>query len=239
MHLKNVGSKRFFIANVGVLVISAVALIGLSRDARLDFAIARLFYDTAAGGFYLRDHHWLRAIGHDGLKWFVLTVWLGALAVAVASLSAKRLRAARADLWWFCIAALAVALVISWLKSQNAHACPWDLHAFGGFQFWYALLEAPAASRPGRCWPGGHASGGFALVAGYFAWRDSRRSFARLWLVSGLGLGASMSAVQIARGAHFLTHNLWTLWWSWAVCLALYALRSAYAAAPRLDPRSL
>lgn len=228
--LTDVRFKLFFTTHASVLVISALALIVLSRDARLDFAMARLFYDTATNSFYLRDNRWLEAVGHDGLKWFVLIIWLGALALAVASLSVKRLRAARADLWWFCIAAAAVALLVSWLKSQNAHACPWDLDAFGGHKLWYALLDTPPASQPGRCWPGGHASGGFALVAGYFAWRDSRRSLARFWLVLGLGLGAIMSAVQIARGAHFLSHNLWTLWWSWLVCLALYALRCAYDA---------
>ena len=32
------------------------------------------------------------------------------------------------------------------------------------------------------------------------------------------------STVQMLRGAHFLSHQLWTLWWCWAVCLAVYGL---------------
>jgi membrane-associated PAP2 superfamily phosphatase len=33
-----------------------------------------------------------------------------------------------------------------------------------------------------------------------------------------------MSLVQVIRGAHFLSHNLWSLWIVWAVCSIGYFL---------------
>lgn len=219
---------RFIYANVIVLALAGAALLWLARDGRVDFAVAQLFFDPARDGFYLRDQVWLSAVGHDGLKWFALIVWLVVFAAALASLFHRRLKATRADLWWFCIAALCAALFVSWLKSQNAHACPWDIDVFGGTKPWYPLLANPPLDQPGRCWPGGHAAGGFSLLAGYFVWRDSNRSLARFWLTFSLSLGLLMSLTQIARGAHFLSHNLWTLWWCALVCLIFYSARRAF-----------
>src|SRR5690606_16500174 len=77
---------------------------------------------------------------------------------------------------------------------------------------------------PGLCWPGGHASGGFALAAAYFVLRDSRPHSARWMLAIGLLFGCVMSIVQMVRGAHFLSHNLWSLWLVWATCFVIDVL---------------
>ncbi|MHA3054255.1 hypothetical protein [Acinetobacter sp. ANC 4633] len=37
-----------------------------------------------------------------------------------------------------------------------------------------------------------------------------------------------MSGVQMLRGAHFLSHNLWTLWWTWAIDLVIYSIQAHY-----------
>lgn len=219
---------RFIYANVIVLALAGLALLWLARDGRIDFAIAQLFFDSARGGFYLRDQYWLSVVGHDVLKWFALIVWLGMFAAAILSLFSLRLKIACAELWWFCVASIAAVLWVSWLKSHNAHACPWDLDVFGGVKPWYPLLGTPPLDEPGRCWPGGHAAGGFSLLAGYFVWRDSNRSLARFWLMSSLTLGFVMSLTQVARGAHLLSHNLWTAWWCALVCLLFYSTRRAF-----------
>lgn len=217
--------KRFLYANSIILAFGGSALLWLSRDARVDFAIANLFFDPARAGFYLRDAYWLSTVAHDALKWFALAIWVTMLGLAVASLWIPRLQSVRANAWWFCGTSLAAVVLVAWLKSQNAHACPWDIDLFGGIRPWYPLLDAAPTDRPGRCWPGGHAAGGFALLAGYYMWRDSQRSLARFWLALSLALGAVMSAAQIARGAHFLSHNLWTLWWCVLVCASFYSIR--------------
>jgi membrane-associated PAP2 superfamily phosphatase len=91
---------------------------------------------------------------------------------------------------------------------------------FGGLeqarQFWFT---APADA--GSCFPGGHAAGGFALVAIYFAGMVAgNRRLERAGLVLVLLAGTSFSLVRIAQGAHFLSHNLWSA----AICWALAAL---------------
>jgi membrane-associated PAP2 superfamily phosphatase len=96
---------------------------------------------------------------------------------------------------------------------------------------WFAIFASPPANPgPGRCLPAGHPSAGFALFALYFALRESRPQAARVGLAAAWIVGTVAAAVQVARGAHFVSHALWTAWIAWAVNLALYlALRRAAA----------
>src|SRR3569833_1864889 len=95
---------------------------------------------------------------------------------------------------------------------------------YGGHDAWFPLFDhVSAAVELGRCWPGGHASGGFAIIAGYFALHTQQPRWAHHILVLSLALGAIMGDVQMVRGAHFLSHNLWTLWFVWATCFVIDA----------------
>lgn len=80
----------------------------------------------------------------------------------------------------------------------------------------------PAPANPGRCRPGGHASAGFSLLALFFVLRDRRPRAARIALVVALGLGSLFSLGRMLQGAHFLSHNLWTLLINWVICVLTY-----------------
>jgi membrane-associated PAP2 superfamily phosphatase len=78
------------------------------------------------------------------------------------------------------------------------------------------LERHPPGAQPercGKCWPGGHASGGFALFAlmGLFSTRRGQW----IGLVAGLSLGRWMGAYQTLKGAHYLSHSLVTLMLAW------------------------
>ncbi len=93
-------------------------------------------------------------------------------------------------------------LVVGLLKATSAHSCPWDLLEYGGKAMSFPLFgTTPAFPGPGRCFPGGHASSGFAVMALFFLFIRN----ARAWL-TGAGWAASRSAClwALARscGAH-------------------------------------
>jgi membrane-associated PAP2 superfamily phosphatase len=118
---------------------------------------------------------------------------------------------------------LSVALV-GGLKAITNVDCPWDLAGFGGELPHVALFaDRPDYLPRAQCFPGAHASSGFALVAGYFALRDRAPAWARAWLGAGLSLGCVFAIGQEARGAHFLSHDLAGAALVWSVQLALYA----------------
>jgi membrane-associated PAP2 superfamily phosphatase len=210
--------QRFVGVNVIGLIVSGVLLLALARDGTFDWWLARQFFDATANGFPLKETPLFAQVGHTGLKWLAVAIWLG---VAVLAVAARR--EWRAPLALALLSALLSVIVVSALKATSLHSCPWDLAMFGGKADWFALLGGAGGNAgPGRCWPGGHASGGFAMLAGYFSLRDWHPKAARTALAAALLLGATMSVVQVARGAHFMSHNLWTLWITWAVCLTVY-----------------
>jgi membrane-associated PAP2 superfamily phosphatase len=44
------------------------------------------------------------------------------------------------------------------------------------------------------------------------------------WTRTVLAVGTALGLVQVLRGAHFLSHVLWSAWTAWAIAVALLAL---------------
>lgn len=117
-----------------------------------------------------------------------------------------------------------VPSVIGWSKSATNVFCPSEIRRYGGDVPYVRVLESyPAADRPqrrGRCFPGGHASGGFALLALAGLAHDRRRQL--LGIGIGLSVGSLMGFYQMAKGAHYLSHTLITALVAWIVFLLLH-----------------
>lgn len=214
----------------GGLALAALLIWLVFERSGLDHAVSRAVFDPARGVFSLRYDWWLAVPGHTGLKNTMLAVWLGILlggVLPVPACSAWRpvLREAALRM---ALAAAAVALA----REASRHSCPWDLVEFGGTAQWFGLLaELPANPGPGRCLPAAHASSGFALFGLYFALRAHRPGLARIALAAACALGTLAGAVQVLRGAHFVSHALWSGWIAWAVNQLWSWARPAPAAA--------
>lgn len=216
---------RFAGLNLFGLLLSGALFTWLSRDGTLDFWLTQQFFDPITRSFPLKGAHYVNLYGHVLLKNITALLLISAIALSLVSTWVKVLRPWRETLVIFCVMASCAALLIVKLKHESVHACPWDLAMYGGKALWYPLFDwVNPTVELGRCWPGGHASGGFAIVAGYFALREKQPKWACYFLIAGLVMGSIMGAVQIVRGAHFLSHNLWTLWFVWGTCFAIDAL---------------
>lgn len=232
----NTRYTRFALVNLIGLLVSGLLFTWIARDGALDFRLAQLFFDQTAHHFPLRVSDSLDFWGHTVLKLF--TVWILVLAAVawVASNWVEPLKPWRRSLFMFVLMAGCAAFLVQTLKGASVHSCPWDIDTFGGSGAWFPLFGASSQIiGPGLCWPGGHASGGFAVMAGYFALRENKPALARLVLWFSLLLGAVMSVVQMARGAHFLSHNLWSLWLVWATCFVVDAIMRVILP-PRTSP---
>ncbi|MGZ8253809.1 MAG: phosphatase PAP2 family protein [Burkholderiaceae bacterium] len=200
------------------------ALVGLIllEATSIDLALARLSYDHVRGVFPLRDHVLTTRVSHDGLKlvsilvfgWILVSVWR-----PVGLLS----RLDRGRRVYLFIAAVACLVAVSALKRGSALHCPWGVLEFGGAHSYLRLFDAvPDDYERGACFPAGHALSAFAYVGGYFAWRDVDRRVARAWLITVIVAGTWTGVSQQLRGAHFLSHTLWTAWLTWTLsaCIA-------------------
>jgi membrane-associated PAP2 superfamily phosphatase len=118
-----------------------------------------------------------------------------------------------------------VPLAIGLWKARSALHCPWDVDRYGGAAPYLRLLDGvPAGWSNGACFPAGHASSALWLAAFCVWWLPQAPRKAAAVFAAGLAAGFALGWVQQLRGAHFLSHTLWSVWTAAAVLWALFAL---------------
>jgi membrane-associated PAP2 superfamily phosphatase len=205
-------------------ILFAIFLIWIYPQTGLDHALIAPYYD-AQRGFFLKNEEFLTFFMHDTLKTLMLLVVASFIFLLAWSWQEPRLQAHRRRITWILLGMGLATLSVSISKSLSIHACPWDLSQFGGYAPEIPLFgNLPSGLKPGRCLPGGHASGGYALLALYFGLLTLSKTWAYRGLAAALVIGTAMGWSQMMRGAHFLSHNLWTLLIVWCVLTLLYSV---------------
>ena len=196
----------------------------------LDGALARAVFDPSIGGFPARQWPWLELFGHRLARSSVWIVWILLAAAALGAGWVSALAPKRRVLWAATVAMAAGPALVTLLKSVTGPNCPWDLLEFGGHvQAASAFLTGPVGA--GRCFPSGHAAGGFSLFAFHFAGRAlGDGTLARFGLWAGLLGGALFGGVRLVQGAHFASHNVWAGFVVW--CTAALVFRVFGVLAP-------
>lgn len=200
-----------------------VCLFWLTQVAGFDIWVAARFYDPGLGRFPLRDGFWTSQVMHEGARdvlvafaVFILTLWL-------LSWRMRALRNRRKALAYLLVAVTLSVVAVNLGKQWTNVDCPWDVAEFGGQRPHLGLFEdKPDTLPPGDCFPGGHSSGGFALLAFYFVGWGRRE---RRWplLIPGLLTGGVFAVDQWMRGAHFPSHDLASAYLCWMSALGTYA----------------
>lgn len=201
-----------------------VALLLVLETTPIDSAISNWFFDPVAGVFPLRYNSALEVFGHQWTKQLVVVVACCVIAMYLLSFVLPQLRLQRRLLLFLSLALTLAPLAVVLLKAASVRHCPWSLKEYGGFAQHLSLFDAaPPGLTPGHCFPSGHASTGFCLLAFYFAGLalgNRRLALAGLW--GGLAAGMLLGMARVAQGAHFLSHNLWSALVCWLVILAVY-----------------
>jgi len=122
---------------------AAWALLGLfivflNRYTGWDQAISNVFFDPQAANFPLKQNQWLGLLLHDGLRWLAAGIWLGF--GFLLCLKPFRLKYGGAIVF-ILLVSLLTALVVSILKAQSVHSCPWDLKLYGGTADYFRLFQ--------------------------------------------------------------------------------------------------
>lgn len=209
----------------GWLLPSAPVIAWIGRATDIDLILADAFYDVATGTFPWR-HAWLAETFSHGILKSLLTV-AGAYCILAAAVDAFRPRAQRTPLERLrlrvvALSAVLVPGVISTLKQASGAHCPWDLARYGGSEPYLRLFDGlPPGVAPGHCRPAGHASSALWLVSLRVLWLPSRPGRARRMGLAALLFGGLLGWMQQLRGAHFLTHTLWSTWLACALVLAI------------------
>ena len=232
----SVFQRSFWQTHLAFPVIIGLFLAFIYPNTGIDDWLIQPYFDTQAQVFPLKDNAFLENVMHHGLKNLMIVVSLISLVLWLAGFKKinSMMQRLHCPLWvqanhrrfiWVFVALVISTSTISILKHYSIHSCPWNLLPYGGTQPWIALFgDLPAGAVAGHCFPGGHASGGFALMAIYFGFRDTLPKLAKAGLMLGLFFGFAMGWGQMMRGAHFMSHNLWTAWIVWMLLLTQYTL---------------
>lgn len=204
-----------------LMVAAAGALLLLAWEATgWDLAVSAWF--GGPDGFPWR-HRWLTdTVLHQGGR---LIGW-AALALLVADLVSPVIDGPATHERWRALLVTLVALVaVPALKRVSATSCPWDLAPFGGSvpyvpHWWFGTLDGG----PGHCFPSGHAVSAFAFLGAATAWRRARPQLARTATAAIMVLGAIFGTAQLVRGAHFVSHTLWSAWLCWVIAILADAI---------------
>ncbi len=202
------------------ITLAALAAL-LAWDASgLDLAAARLFGN--AQGFAWADHFVTSQLLHGGGRLAAMLLLLGM--VVRATLPGRAGEPSRRLRWVWVGVTLLATLLVPAIKRISSTSCPWSLSEFGGTARYVSHWQwGVPDGASGHCFPSGHAVAAFAFFSLYFMWRGHRPSRARGWLAAVLVAGTLFGVAQLARGAHYPSHTLWSAWLCWTLCVAAAA----------------
>lgn len=213
-----------------LLVLAGVIL--LFEFTPLDFWVSDHFYDFQTGKWLIKHGGVLKQTFY---KTPLLVLKILGLVVFATLLLPPRWLAPR---WRLPKRALAVVFLsltlipslVASLKHWTGMYCPIQMAHYGGKQPTLHLFQrAPedCCATRGRCWPAGHASGGFALMSLCALGRT--RFQRRAGVAVGLAAGWIMGGYHMIDGNHFLSHTLITMLLAWLIILLWIAILKPFA----------
>ncbi|XLZ67931.1 phosphatase PAP2 family protein [Massilia sp. SR12] len=223
------------------LAASATLILWLGQSTDIDLRLADMAYNHASSAFPLRHAWFAEQFNHVILKAMLTCLAAGAVLLALRDAWRPYQHWAperRLGMRVLAMSAISVPLATSLLKQASSSHCPWDLERYGGATPYIRLLEwMPTEVLPGHCLPGGHASSALWLVGLAAFWWPRQRSKAMVIGAAMLLFGLGVGWVQQLRGAHFLTHTLWSAWIACAITTVNYSLAKRqlirYSSVPR------
>ena len=210
------------------LILTGMLILWIGSYSSIDLTLADAMFDRASGTFPWR-HAWLAEGFNHGILKTILQV-LAVMAVSLAVWDRARPRPGwdaprRTGVRVLALSAILVPTTISVLKHFSDSHCPWDLQRYGGREPYVRLLEIlPAGVSPGQCLPAGHASSALWLLALAVFWLPHRPRMAAAVGGAMLLFGLAVGWMQQLRGAHFLTHTLWSIWIAVFIVDFLYSM---------------
>ncbi len=207
------------------IVVTATALllvVVFFENSGMDLWLQDYLYNFETAQWVLdRDDTVSKFLFYDGIKKaliaFILLIIVGATLFRKTSL----VRNYHQGLVILLLSAVLVPVTVGALKATTNVPCPRDLEHYGGSYPHVTLLRCYPddfqQEKNIRCYPAGHASGGFALLSLVFLFKRKRNKV--IAAVSALSIGWAMGIYKMLIGDHFLGHTLVTMVLAWLIIL--------------------
>ncbi|WP_349984198.1 phosphatase PAP2 family protein [Stenotrophomonas sp. WHRI 8082] len=215
------GIGRHVVLPLSGLLIGSLVLMQWHGDQ----AVASALYAMQGHQWAWKDQWLTEQLIHTAGRDLSITAGLLVLLLAIIAEWWTPLAGWRRPLLRLFASVVLSTVVVSLLKKSTGMDCPWDLIDYGGTRPFHGLFASRSAGTVSSgCFPAGHASAGYAWMALYFLALEVRPRLRHLALGLGAGLGLLFGLSQQLRGAHFMSHDLWTAGLCWFIALGLYLL---------------
>lgn len=198
-------------------LIASILFFGLSGT---DIWVQNHFYNPQTHQWLLdHDEPVLKFIFYDGIK--RLLIILNVLVVIGLIFWWKKpfLANYRRGLLIVVLSSIFVPVIVGSLKATTNIPCPKNLEIYGGVYphtcVWEKYTGAMCQKPKEKCWPAGHASGGFALLSLVYLFRSRKGKI--IGGSVGMVIGWSMGSYKMLIGDHFLSHTFITMVMAWLI----------------------
>ncbi len=221
MFMSSIDKKSLLFASAKVLA-TLIFISVIIEITGLDQALADFIYQSEGNQWYFKNEWVTAVLIHKGGKYFSIALLFSVVMLLLLSYISPLLAAWKHRLQYLSVATISGSLIVSVGKIFTNISCPWDFSRYGGTQEYLSLIEQLWVRNGSQCFPAGHASAGFAWVALYFVGLYSKSFWRWPALFFSLSLGIVFGISQQLRGAHFLSHDIWSLGICWMVSLICY-----------------
>lgn len=219
--------------NRQILLTSAIlaSTILIFESFKIDIMVQDYFYSFTDSDWFLdRNDKLTELIFYSGIKKLFYLFVILLMAALVMWRKHVTVQKYKAGMVIVLMSTLLVPLVVGSLKSATNIPCPKNIRHYGGIYPYVTVLKWYPSDfvikERVKCFPAGHASGGFSLMALFFLFKKKKNKFIALSISSSIGWAAGLYKILI--GDHFLSHTLVSMMVAWLIILLIQKMVLLY-----------
>lgn len=201
-----------------------IAVICLFEFTDLDIFIQSFFYDFNTKTWLIdKNEPIMKFFLYDGFKKLFILFSILILISLIFFRKTNLIKEYKKGLLIVLLSTIFVPTIVVSLKNNTNTPCPCNLATFGGdypnIKVFDSYPKDFIQESKVKCWPAGHASMGFSLMALFFLFKTASNQ--KKALISSIILGFITGSYKMLLGDHFLSHTLVTMFLSWIIILII------------------
>lgn len=225
-----------------VSLILLIFVIGFFQFTDTDILIQNNFYNFETKSWLIdKNEPILKFFLYDGLKRALIMFGIFILILLIFFRKKTFVKEYKKGLLIVLLSLIFVPTVVITLKNTTNTPCPCNIEHFGGeypdIKVFDKYPKDFVQKSKIKCWPAGHASVGFALMALFFFFKNPRNQF--FGLIGAITLGWTMGSYKMLLGDHFFSHTLITMLLAWIIILVIVKLTQLNKKEPLEKPTKI
>lgn len=214
---------RHIIITVLALLLSTV----LFETTNLDIWLQDGLYNFASHKWIVdRNDPVLKFVLYDGIKELFIIFLLLIIGSLIFLKTNKFIKEYKTGLILVALSSILIPVTVGSLKAATNTPCPCNLRHYNGRYPYVTFLDHyPKSFKPPeriKCFPAGHASGGFSLMSLFFLFKKKRTKI--IALITTLAISWSIGFYKMLIGDHFLSHTIDSMLIAWLIILIIVSI---------------